>query len=49
MNNKNEEILKKGETKHKRPWEEYDYEVPEWEKNEWRKVWVDGLPYKSWK
>ena len=26
----------------------YDYEVPEWDKNEWRQVWLDGLPYKFW-
>ena len=26
----------------------YDYEVPDWMKNDWRQVWLDDKPYKYW-
>lgn len=42
----NKDILKNGETKHKRPWEDYDYEAPIWEKDQ---RWMLYLkPYKFW-
>jgi len=47
MDKKKEDILETGKTRSPKD-DLYDYEVPEWMKNEYRKVWLDGLPYKYW-
>ena len=43
-----EDSNKTGKTNPPKKDDGYDYEVPNWEKNEWRKVWLDELPYKFW-
>ena len=47
MDKKKKDILETGKTRSPKD-DLYDYEVPEWMKNEYRKVWLDRLPYKYW-